>query len=133
VHWLTTHPSFYSTLGQAGMTFARQNAMDENASVQLGNDVWIGARSVVLDGVTVGDGAIVAAGAVVTGDVPPYAIVGGVPARIIRYRFEEAVIQELVAWRWWDLPMDQLAALAPGFIDRETWALRDVRQLRGLG
>ncbi len=70
-------------------------------TVQIGNDVWIGANAVVMDGVTIGDGAIVAAGAVVTKDVPPYAIVGGIPAKVIKYRFSESLIERLLKARWW--------------------------------
>lgn len=68
----------------------------------IGNDVWIGTNAVVMGGVTVGDGAIIAAGAVVTKDVPPYAIVGGVPARVIRYRFPPKIISELLSLQWWN-------------------------------
>lgn len=72
-------------------------------STTIGNDVWIGAKSIILCGISIGDGAIVAAGAVVTKDVPPYAIVGGSPAKIIRFRFEEATVSELLELKWWDL------------------------------
>ena len=83
----------------------------DEESVRIGNDVWIGCRSVIMDGVTVGDGAIVAAGAVVTKDVPPYAIVGGVPARIIRYRFDENTIRRLLALKWWDYDIADLGCI----------------------
>ena len=73
----------------------------EASFTEIGNDVWIGDRVVVMAGVKIGDGAIVGAGAVVTKDVPPYAIVGGVPARIISYRFDESVIRELLELKWW--------------------------------
>jgi acetyltransferase-like isoleucine patch superfamily enzyme len=69
--------------------------------VNIGNDVWIGHGALILPGVSIGDGAVVGAGAVVTTDVPPYAIVGGIPARIIRYRFSEEVISKLLAIQWW--------------------------------
>ena len=69
---------------------------------KIGNDVWIGNNAVILQGKTVGDGAIVAAGAVVTKDVPPYAIVAGVPARIIKYRFDNETIEKLLQLGWWD-------------------------------
>ena len=72
--------------------------------VMVGNDVWIGTRAIIMGGVTIGDGAVIGAGAVVTKDVPPYAIVGGVPAKIIRYRFSEDIIDALKKIEWWDLP-----------------------------
>lgn len=68
----------------------------------IGSDVWIGDRALVLQGVTVGDGAVIAAGAVVTKDVPPYSIVAGVPARVLRFRFDAETISRLMEWRWWD-------------------------------
>ena len=75
----------------------------------MGNDVWIGDEAVILSGVTIGDGAIIAARAVVTQDVPPYTIVGGVPARPIRKRYDQASIDQLLALRWWDWPREKLA------------------------
>ncbi|MEI7605787.1 MAG: CatB-related O-acetyltransferase [Rhodospirillaceae bacterium] len=101
---VTTHPAFFSTLGQAGATFVDTDLFDESRPVTIGNDVWIGARALVLDGVTVRDGAIVAAGAVVAANVPPYAVVGGVPARILRYRFPPETVARLLRVRWWDWP-----------------------------
>ena len=75
----------------------------------VGNDVWIGFEAVILAGVTIGDGAIVGARAVVTKDVPPYTIVAGVPARPVRKRFSEEEIAALTALKWWDLPPAQIA------------------------
>lgn len=100
--FVSSHPIFFSVLRQAQISFVDKNHFEEYSPIAIGNDVWIGARAIVLDGVTIGDGAIVAAGAVVTKDVPPYAIVGGVPARIIRYRFDERQIEFLMAFKWWD-------------------------------
>ena len=77
---------------------------------EIGNDVWIAAGAQVLHKVSIGDGAIVGGGAVVTKDVPPYAIVVGVPARIIKFRFSDAIIQELEKIRWWDWPIEKIRA-----------------------
>lgn len=78
---------------------------------EIGNDVWIGANAITLQGVTIGDGAVVAAGAVVVKDVPPYAVVGGNPARILKYRFDDDVIADLLALKWWNRPIAELATL----------------------
>lgn len=76
-----------------------------------GNDVWIGANCIILDGLTIDDGAVIAAGAVVTKNVPPYAIVGGNPARIIKYRFTPEQIRALLEIKWWDFTGDKLDKL----------------------
>lgn len=81
--------------------------------VVIGHDVWLGSQCMILSGVTIGHGAAVAARAVVTRDVPPYAIVAGNPARVVRLRFDEATIAALLATRWWDLPKPQIDALLP--------------------
>ena len=125
---LSTHPAFYSARLQAGDTFSESDTIDELPRVRVGNDVWIGAGSIILDGVSIGDGAIIAAGAVVNKDVPPYAIVGGVPARIIRYRFDEDTIEALLEWRWWEMDNNQLQALAPSFMN-QNWRVEDVHAM----
>ena len=78
--------------------------------VRIGNDVWIGARATILSGVTIGDGAVVAAGAVVSKNVPPYSIVAGIPARVIKYRFSEEKIIRLLGIKWWDWEIDFIKA-----------------------
>jgi chloramphenicol O-acetyltransferase type B len=128
-HWLSTHPVFYSSFRQAGLTFSERSQFEELRRTTLGNDIWIGARAVVLDGVQIGHGAIVAAGAVVTKDVPPYAIVGGVPAKVLRYRFPQEVVELLLKWQWWNLPLDILQQLAPEFVNRDEWTPEEIRSL----
>ncbi|MFC0283242.1 CatB-related O-acetyltransferase [Camelimonas abortus] len=81
--------------------------------VSIGHDVWLGSGCIILSGVAIGHGAVVAARAVVTKDVPPYAIVGGNPARIIRYRFSDRDIEALLESAWWDLPKEQVQRLLP--------------------
>lgn len=124
---LSTHPAFYSICLQAGATFAEQDLTQELPRTRIGNDVWIGASSIVLDGNDIGDGAIVAAGAVVAKPVAPYAIVGGVPARVIRYRFDEETIAALLEWRWWSLSDAQLKQIAPRFMAQREWTPQAVK------
>lgn len=114
--WISSHPVFYSPRRQTGgVTFSPDQHFEERPRVTLGHDVWIGARAVVLDGMKVGTGAIVAAGAVVAEDVPPYAIVGGLPARLLRPRFDAATAARLLALEWWTWPADRLEAAASLF------------------
>ena len=84
------------------------SAWDHKGDIVIGNDVWIGYEAVVMAGVTIGDGAIIGARAVVTKDVPPYTIVGGVPAREIRRRFSDDVIARLLELKWWDWPAERI-------------------------
>jgi len=128
--WLSTHPAFYSNALKANTTFTSDNSFDEYQITHIGNDVWIGTRAMILDGVNIGNGAIVAAGAIVTKDVPDYAIVGGIPAKVIRYRFSNDIIEELLAWKWWDLPPKLLKKYHQEFINKETWNIQDIRELK---
>lgn len=98
----STYPGFYTRSEYYRVEKLYDFNGEEYKQVEIGNDVWIGARATILDGVKIGDGAIVAAGAVVAKDVPPYAIVGGVPAKVIKYRFDENRIEELLAEQWWN-------------------------------
>lgn len=109
--FVSTHPSFFSTKKQAGFTYVSEDSFqeltfadNERHHVVIGNDVWIGYGAILLGGIKIGNGAIIAAGALVNKDVEPYAIVGGVPAKLIRRRFTEEQIEELQQMKWWDKP-----------------------------
>ena len=101
-----TFPIFFEQWGLDAQNIT--DAWDNRGDITVGNDVWIGFESVILSGVTIGDGAIIGARAVVTKDVPPYTIVGGVPARPIRKRFDDETIAALEALRWWDWPAEKI-------------------------
>lgn len=102
-----TFPLFYEEWEQE---VNPAKAWDNKGDIIIGNDVWIGYEAVVLSGVTIGDGAIIGTRAVVTKDVPPYTIVGGVPARPIRKRFSDEDIELLLAIKWWDWPVSKISA-----------------------
>lgn len=85
------------------------SAWDNKGDIVIGNDVWIGYEAVIMAGVTIGDGAIIGTRAVVTKDVPPYTIVGGVPAKEIRKRFSEEMIAHLLNVKWWDWPIEKIS------------------------
>lgn len=98
-------------------------AWDNKGDIVVGNDVWIGYEAVVMAGVHIGDGAIVAARAVVTKDVPPYTIVGGVPAREIRKRYDPDTIARFSALEWWNWPEDKIRHAIPHIVDGDAEGL----------
>lgn len=105
---LSTSPLFTSPSNALKETWVYEKVYKSEISVDIGNDVWIGYGAMIPNNIKVGDGAIIAAGAVVTKDVPPYAIVGGVPARVIKYRFSQDVIGRLLQLHFWDHSINEI-------------------------
>lgn len=124
--YVSTHPTFYSLLKQNGETFVTKQKFDEFNYVDdsknlivIENDVWIGSNTLILSGITIGNGAIIAAGSVVTQNVEPYSIVGGVPARLIKHRFDSQQIEMLLRIEWWSKPIEWIKMNAEYFEDVE--------------
>ncbi len=121
--YATTSPVFFSTKKQAMRTFTAVQRFDEDLPpVEIGNDCWIGDKVEIVGGKKIGDGAVVLSCAMVTKDVPPYAIVGGVPARIIKYRYDPETIEFLLNSHWWDKPLD--------WLEEHSEALCDIEKLK---
>lgn len=114
--WLSTSPVFYSKVELCGISFSDKEYFNGIPKVIIGNEVWIGANVFIKAGVRVGNGVIIGAGAVVLKDIPDYAIVGGVPAKILKYRFSAEIIQKLLSIKWWDWEEDKLRENQPFFI-----------------
>lgn len=123
--YVTTCPLFFSIIGQNGKSFVSEQKIveinyanpEKKICVEIGNDCWIGQDVKIISGVTISDGAVVLAGSMVTKDVPPYAIVGGVPAKIIRYRYSDEDIKFLLDSAWWNWPLDFIKKNADSFSD----------------
>ena len=103
---VTTYPSFSYLTPALPNIYVTENKFPSFSKVIIGNDVWIGEKAVILDGVKIGNGAVIASGAIVVKDVEPYSVVGGVPARHIKYRFDEETIKLLQSSQWWNYPDD---------------------------
>ena len=121
--YATTSPVFFSTKKQAMRTFTTVQRFDEDLPpVEIGNDCWIGDKVEIVGGKKIGDGAVVLSCAMVTKDVPPFAIVGGVPAKIIKYRYDPETIDFLANSHWWDKPLD--------WLEENSEALCDIEKLK---
>lgn len=125
--YVSTCPSFFSTLGQNGLVLTVKQQFEEKKTVDgineviIGNDCWIGANVILMGGITIGDGAVVGAGAIVTKDIPPYAIAVGIPAKVIDYRYDEKTIEKLREIRWWDKDLEWLKRHSEEFSDINTF------------
>jgi len=116
IDWVGTSPVFYEGRDSVKAKFS-EFKRDVVKITVIGHDVWIGRNSLIKQGVTIGNGAVVGMGSIVTKDVAPYSIVGGNPAKAIRYRFSEEIIDKLIASKWWELPEKQLKEYATYFRD----------------
>lgn len=109
--WITTFP--FGHVFEDQFPHSKEGHPTSKGPVIIGNDVWIGYNSTIMSGITIGDGAVIAANSHVVRNVPPYAIVGGNPAQIIKYRFDEETINKLLEYKWWDLPDDKIKQIVP--------------------
>ena len=125
-----TFPIFFEEWGLDAKDIC--SAWDNKGDIVIGSDVWIGYEALILSGVTVGDGAIIGSRAVVTKDVPPYTIVGGVPAKSIRRRFDGAVIERLEKLRWWDWDIETIRRSIPAIQSGDIAALERMAERRSI-
>lgn len=116
--WVSTSPVFYNARSGTGHHFAHFQIAQTKRTI-IGNDVWVGSRAVIMQGVKIGDGAVVGAGTVVTKDVPPYAIVVGCPAKVIRYRFDEEMRNKLLKIQWWNFQYKEIEKYSKLFNEPE--------------
>lgn len=115
-NYISIHPAFYSNYMNLNFSI-NLNSFETSLPVRLGSDVWVGANAIIMGGIEIGDGVIIAAGAVVTKNIQPYAVVAGIPAKIIKFRFKEEEIIELLKLKWWDKDLAWLKSNSKYFSD----------------
>ena len=122
---ISIHPSFYSISNQSGFSLTKIQTFEEHRYIdsekkyvcEIGNDVWIGNNVIIMDGVKIADGTVIASGSIVTKNTEPYSIVGGTPAKILKFRFNEVQINLLIKLKWWDWNFDKIQSNAHYFSD----------------
>ncbi len=119
IHFASTSPCFLEYEDSIAKKFSRHEYDWSAGQTTIGNDVWIGENVLIKSGITIGDGAVVGMGSVVTKDIPPYHIVAGNPARLIRLRFDQKIIDGLIKLQWWAMPDDELEQIALDFTNPE--------------
>lgn len=122
--WATTYPF---TVTDPTLAHIKGHPVSRG-DVTIGNDVWIGTEAMILSGVTIGNGAVIAARSVVSRDVPPYAIVAGSPAKIVRYRFDEETIARFQALKWWDWTEERIRNAAPHMLNADVGGFLDLAE-----
>lgn len=113
--WVSTSPLFYEGRSAGLSKKFSLHAIEKDGTTIIGDDVWIGNNALIKQGVSIGNGAIIGMGSVVTKNIPPYAIVGGVPAKIIRYRFDKQTINKILESKWWDMSEEDIIKFAQFF------------------
>lgn len=127
IEYVSSYPGFYKTINKDIFLVKNDIEINERLTcpsgkyVEIGNDVWIGDDVTIIGGVTIGDGAVIGTNALIAKDVPPYAIVGGVPAKVIKMRFDENIIKDLLEIRWWDLDIEKIKKESTKFNDIERY------------
>lgn len=119
--FISTYPAFYMEKATGSPSFVYKQLFKDEEPVQIGSDVWIGSRAIILGGVNVGDGAIIGAGALVIKDVEPYSVVGGLPAKLIRMRFSQENIKKLLDFAWWDRDIEWIRKNAELFSNEKVF------------
>jgi len=106
ISYVSTYPGFYKSKSSGSFSFDSDIEFTDQKDTSIGHDVWIGVNVIILGGVNIGTGSVIAAGSVVTKDVLPYSIVGGIPAKVIKFRFESGLIEILLNSKWWEKDID---------------------------